>query len=267
MIPRLRKFSLKAHVEGSQNSQIGGKMSWYCHSAKSFFGLNRGMWNSGTLQFLSFSSWKHPLAVGRTICPAVCECKPINTEICPLIGRAAITHQWAVVQESRGEVGVEAERQDVPFSGAESHFIIWRGKGNSELQGLQTSGSVSGEIIKLVLNCRLSLRTNLWVSSRDPYRSAMPHRGHELWTHHSPDPPWWDGNGVISEIHLQRQRDFELISSSKKYVLFTEKPGLTYIFASGLGFIVHNLNVSKWHIRNICKMTLDTAGYRSHRHI
>lgn len=87
----------------------------------------------------------------------------VSQSICLFIGRTAITHQWAVVQESRGEVGVEAERQDVPFSGAESHFIIWRDKGNSELQGLQTSGSVSGEIIKLVLNCRLSLRTNLWV--------------------------------------------------------------------------------------------------------
>lgn len=49
----------------------------------------------------------------------------------------------------------------------------------------------------------------VWVineSEIDPYHSTMPQRGHELWKLHSPDPPWWDGNGVTDEIHLQRKR-------------------------------------------------------------
>lgn len=43
------------------------------------------------------------------------------------MSRTAVTHQGAVVQESSGEVAVEAEREDVSLSGLESHFFFWEG--------------------------------------------------------------------------------------------------------------------------------------------
>lgn len=67
-------------------------------------------------------------SIGHSICPAVCGYKPINTEICSLsVIAVALTHQGAVVHQSRGEVAGEAKWQDVSFSGAESHFIFWQG--------------------------------------------------------------------------------------------------------------------------------------------
>lgn len=93
-----------------------------------FFCLNCGMWYSETPQLLSFNLEASPLYW------------PDNLSSCPwlwanqywnlfsvLISCAAVTHQGGVVQESRGEVTVEAEREDVSFSGAESHFVFWKG--------------------------------------------------------------------------------------------------------------------------------------------
>lgn len=41
-----------------------------------------------------------------------------------ILKSVAVTHQGAVVHQSRGEVAVEAEGQDMSFSGAESHFVF-----------------------------------------------------------------------------------------------------------------------------------------------
>lgn len=40
------------------------------------------------------------------------------------MSRTAVTHQRAVVQQGASEVAVEAEGQDVSFSGAQSHFLL-----------------------------------------------------------------------------------------------------------------------------------------------
>lgn len=77
---------------------------------------------------------------GQFVQLSASRCEPINTEICPprlslslfISCDARNTHQGAVVQESRGEVAVEAERQDVSFPAANSHFVLWQGWDSSE---------------------------------------------------------------------------------------------------------------------------------------
>lgn len=66
MIPLLGKFSLKAHVEGSQSkadSRGGGGNELTLSLPNLFFGLSCGLWHSGTLQLhsLPLSIWKRSL--------------------------------------------------------------------------------------------------------------------------------------------------------------------------------------------------------------
>lgn len=67
MILLLGKFSLKAHVEGSQSkadSRGGGGGNELTLSLPNlFFGLSCGLWHSGTLQLhsLPLSIWKRSL--------------------------------------------------------------------------------------------------------------------------------------------------------------------------------------------------------------
>lgn len=146
MIPLLGKFSLKAHVEGSQSKpdSRGGKMSWHCHCQIYFLVSAVGC---GTVGLYSFTlspsrSGSVHFEFGRPICPAVCEwmwanqywnLSPPSLSLSFFIScDARNTHQGAVVQESRGEVAVEAERQDVSFPAANSHFVLWQGWDSSE---------------------------------------------------------------------------------------------------------------------------------------
>lgn len=146
MIPLLGKFSLKAHVEGSQSKpdSRGGKMSWHCHCQIYFLVSAVGCGTVGLYSFtlsLSRSGSVH-FEFGRPICPAVCEwmwanqywnLSPPSLSLSFFIScDARNTHQGAVVQESRGEVAVEAERQDVSFPAANSHFVLWQGWDSSE---------------------------------------------------------------------------------------------------------------------------------------
>lgn len=140
------KFSLKAHVEGSQSKpdSRGGKMSWHCHCQIYFLVSAVGC---GTVGLYSFTlspsrSGSVHFEFGRPICPAVCEwmwanqywnLSPPSLSLSFFIScDARNTHQGAVVQESRGEVAVEAERQDVSFPAANSHFVLWQGWDSSE---------------------------------------------------------------------------------------------------------------------------------------
>lgn len=110
-----------------------------------FFGLSCGLWHSGTLQLHSLPPDLEAFTLnsdGQFVQLSASGCEPINIEICPpslslslslfISCDARNTHQGAVVQESRGEVAVEAERQDVSFPGANSHFVLWQGGDSSE---------------------------------------------------------------------------------------------------------------------------------------
>lgn len=148
MIPLLGKFSLKAHVEGSQSkadSGGGGENELTLSLPNLFFGLSCGLWHSGTLQLhsLSLSIWKCSLWI-RTANLSSCLRVDVSQSILKSVPRLSLslslfiscdarnTHQGAVVQESRGEVAVEAERQDVSFPAANSHFVLWQGWDSSE---------------------------------------------------------------------------------------------------------------------------------------
>lgn len=148
MIPLLGKFSLKAHVEGSQSKpdSRGGKMSWHCHCQIYFLVSAVGCGTVGLYSFtlspsLDLEAFTLNLD-GQFVQLSASGCEPINTEICPprlslslslfISCDARNTHQGAVVQESRGEVAVEAERQDVSFPAANSHFVLWQGWDSSE---------------------------------------------------------------------------------------------------------------------------------------
>lgn len=167
---------------------------------------------------------------GQFVQLSASRCEPINTEICPprlslslfISCDARNTHQGAVVQESRGEVAVEAERQDVSFPAANSHFVLWQGWDSSEKtvvcyysddlnpqekEAVTSSEPEAQSQVRSLKWGTVSLRSNKRVKTGDYYRSTRPRRGHELWTLHSPDPPWWGGSGAASEIRLQRQRD------------------------------------------------------------
>lgn len=230
------KFSLKAHVEGSQSKpdSRGGKMSWHCHCQIYFLVSAVGCGTVGLYSFtlsLSRSGSVH-FEFGRPICPAVCEwmwanqywnLSPPSLSLSFFIScDARNTHQGAVVQESRGEVAVEAERQDVSFPAANSHFVLWQGWDSSEKtvvcyysddlnpqekEAVTSSEPEAQSQVRSLKWGTVSLRSNKRVKTGDYYRSTRPRRGHELWTLHSPDPPWWGGSGAASEIHLQRQRD------------------------------------------------------------
>lgn len=116
--PGLEDSFSRAHVDSTQISQIGGWAETVASQVR-YLALDCALWYGISL------SLEVPRSTGGTICPAVCGCEPINTEICWL-SSGAVTHQGAVVQESGGEVAAEAERQDVPLPGAEGHFAFWK---------------------------------------------------------------------------------------------------------------------------------------------
>lgn len=104
----------------------GGEMSWYCHSAKSFFVSTVGC---EPLRLYSHSlSIQEHLSIGQLICSSLWTWanQYWNLSWPVLISRVTATHQGAVVQQGSGEVAVEAERQDMSLSGAESHFVFWQ---------------------------------------------------------------------------------------------------------------------------------------------
>lgn len=124
MMPLLGKFSLKEHVEGSQSSQIGGKWADTVTLPNLFLSLlwDVKQWDSTASLFLSATT---SLNSGRCVRPGICGyVRLINTDTSVLC--CGYTHQGAVVQQRRGDVVVEAERQDVSLSGAQSHFVFWR---------------------------------------------------------------------------------------------------------------------------------------------
>lgn len=147
MILLLRKILFEGTCWGltEQARFEGGKNELTLSLPNLFFGLSCGLWHSGTLQLHSLSlsrSGSVHFEFGRPICPAVCEwmwanqywnLSPPSLSLSFFIScDARNTHQGAVVQESRGEVAVEAERQDVSFPAANSHFVLWQGWDSSE---------------------------------------------------------------------------------------------------------------------------------------
>lgn len=207
MTPLLGKFSFKAHVKGSQRSQNGGKWADTVTLPNSFLVLRCGKWHNETLHrfFSSFSQ-------------SCCNLSPLyrldNLSSCPslwadqywnllpvFMSRTAVTHHRAVVQQSASEVAVEAEGQDVSFSGAQSHFHVWTGSlegelcvkratarfhsGAEGLRGWRDTRSAASR----TNNCHKHLVRQESHTS-ESYRSATSHRGHALWTPRSQDPPW-----------------------------------------------------------------------------
>lgn len=90
MIPLLGKFSLKAHVEGSQSkadSRGGGEMSWHCHCQIYFLVSAVGCGTVGLYSFtlspsLDLEAFTLNLD-GQFVQLSASGCEPINTEICP----------------------------------------------------------------------------------------------------------------------------------------------------------------------------------------
>lgn len=237
MILLLRKILFEGTCWGltEQARFEGGKNELTLSLPNLFFGLSCGLWHSGTLQLhsLPLSIWKRSLWI-RTANLSSCLRVDVSQSILKSVPRLSLslslfiscdarnTHQGAVVQESRGEVAVEAERQDVSFPAANSHFVLWQGWDSSEKtvvcyysddlnpqekEAVTSSEPEAQSQVRSLKWGTVSLRSNKRVKTGDYYRSTRPRRGHELWTLHSPDPPWWDGSGAASEIHLQRQRD------------------------------------------------------------
>lgn len=237
MILLLRKILFEGTCWGltEQARFEGGKNELTLSLPNLFFGLSCGLWHSGTLQLhsLSLSIWKCSLWI-RTANLSSCLRVDVSQSILKSVPRLSLslslfiscdarnTHQGAVVQESRGEVAVEAERQDVSFPAANSHFVLWQGWDSSEKtvvcyysddlnpqekEAVTSSEPEAQSQVRSLKWGTVSLRSNKRVKTWDYYRSTRPRRGHELWTLHSPDPPWWGGSGAASEIHLQRQRD------------------------------------------------------------
>lgn len=237
MILLLRKILFEGTCWGltEQARFEGGKNELTLSLPNLFFGLSCGLWHSGTLQLhsLPLSIWKRSLWI-RTANLSSCLRVDVSQSILKSVPRLSLslslfiscdagnTHQGAVVQESRGEVAVEAERQDVSFPAANSHFVLWQGWDSSEKtvvcyysddlnpqekEAVTSSEPEAQSQVRSLKWGTVSLRSNKRVKTGDYYRSTRPRRGHELWTLHSPDPPWWGGSGAASEIHLQRQRD------------------------------------------------------------
>lgn len=237
MILLLRKILFEGTCWGltEQARFEGGKNELTLSLPNLFFGLSCGLWHSGTLQLhsLPLSIWKRSLWI-RTANLSSCLRVDVSQSILKSVPRLSLslslfiscdagnTHQGAVVQESRGEVAVEAERQDVSFPAANSHFVLWQGWDSSEKtvvcyysddlnpqekEAVTSSEPEAQSQVRSLKWGTVSLRSNKRVKTGDYYRSTRPRRGHELWTLHSPDPPWWDGSGAASEIRLQRQRD------------------------------------------------------------
>lgn len=140
MTPLLGKFSFKANVRVSQRSQTGGKWADTVTLPNSFFVLAVGSGGTTRPRMSSFPLFSQP----------GCHSSPLywldNLSSCPslwanrywnllpvFMSRTAVTHQRAVVQESAGEVAVEAEGQDVPVPGAQSHFLLWTHSVGGEL--------------------------------------------------------------------------------------------------------------------------------------
>lgn len=229
----LWRHMLRAH----RASQIRGGEKWAdTVTAKSIFWSQLwvvAQWDSTASLSLPLSIWKRSLWI-RTANLSSCLRVDVSQSILKSVPRLSLslslfiscdarnTHQGAVVQESRGEVAVEAERQDVSFPAANSHFVLWQGWDSSEKtvvcyysddlnpqekEAVTSSEPEAQSQVRSLKWGTVSLRSNKRVKTGDYYRSTRPRRGHELWTLHSPDPPWWDGSGAASEIHLQRQRD------------------------------------------------------------
>lgn len=77
------KILFEGTFSGLTEQPDRGGMSWYCHSAKSFFVSAVGCGTVGLYSF-SLEIWKHPLSIGHSVRPAVRGYEPINTEICPV---------------------------------------------------------------------------------------------------------------------------------------------------------------------------------------
>lgn len=147
MILLLRKILFEGTCWGltEQARFEGGKNELTLSLPNLFFGLSCGLWHSGTLQLhsLPLSIWKRSLWI-RTANLSSCLRVDVSQSILKSVPRLSLslslfiscdarnTHQGAVVQESRGEVAVEAERQDVSFPAANSHFVLWQGWDSSE---------------------------------------------------------------------------------------------------------------------------------------
>ncbi len=106
-----------------------GEMSWYCHSARSFFVSAVGCGTVGVHSFslsLNLETFSLHWPVNLSSCLLIWADQYWNLSSV-LLNSVAVTHQGAVVQESGGEIAAEAERQDMSFSGAESHLVFWKG--------------------------------------------------------------------------------------------------------------------------------------------
>lgn len=151
-----------------------GEMSWYCHSAKSFFVSAVGCGTVGPYSF-SLKIWKHPLLIGHSISPAVRGYEPINTEICPVCccnspGSCCPAESWwgccwgwktgRVLlwcgEPLRFLTGLRQFRKEGPV------LLEWRLKlteADTVAIALRTSGSFSGEIFTGVLTVRTGILT------------------------------------------------------------------------------------------------------------
>lgn len=176
MISLLGKFSLKANVEGSRSSQIGGEMSWYCHSAKPYFGLSCGIKNSGTLQLFCLNLKAPPsLLAGQLVQLSVdmsqsmlksvirphkllCGCCSPGS-CCPGESRWGCWWGWTA-----GRVPLWSAGPPRFLMGVKTVCVGWMGGSgerrqllpNSQvaetLHGLQSSSSASSQIVKAVSN-------------------------------------------------------------------------------------------------------------------
>lgn len=138
----LWRHMLRAH----RASQIRGGEWADTVTAKSIFWSQLwvvAQWDSTASLSLPLSIWKRSLWI-RTANLSSCLRVDVSQSILKSVPRLSLslslfiscdarnTHQGAVVQESRGEVAVEAERQDVSFPAANSHFVLWQGWDSSE---------------------------------------------------------------------------------------------------------------------------------------